>query len=52
MRLLVRNLRYHIFRVFGCPAYIHVSEKRTRLEPSSIKGIFVGYGETSQVYRI
>jgi hypothetical protein len=33
--------------------YIHVSkEKRTKLEPSGKKGTFVGYSETSKVYRI
>jgi hypothetical protein len=30
------------FRVFGCPVYIHVlEEKRTKLKPSSLKGIVV-----------
>jgi hypothetical protein len=34
-------------RIFGCPIYIHVPmEKRTKLEPSGNKGIFVGYNET------
>jgi transposase InsO family protein len=41
------------FRIFGCPVYIHVPvEKRTKLEPSGEKGIFVGYNETSKAYRI
>lgn len=32
------------FCVFNCPIYIHIlSEKKTKLEPSSLKGIFVGY---------
>jgi hypothetical protein len=40
-------------RIFGCPVYIHVpKEKRSKLEPSSKKGIFVGYRETSNAYRI
>jgi hypothetical protein len=31
------------FRVFGCLVYIHVhDEKRSKLDPSSLKGIFVG----------
>jgi hypothetical protein len=39
-------------RIFGCPIYIHVPvEKRTNLEPSGQKGIFLGY-ETSKAYRI
>jgi hypothetical protein len=40
-------------RIFGCPVYIHVpKEKRTKLEPSRKKGIFVGYSETLKAYRI
>jgi hypothetical protein len=41
------------FRIFGCPIYIHVPiEKRTKLEPSNRKGLFVGYSETSKAYRV
>jgi hypothetical protein len=41
------------FRIFGCSVYIHVLvEKRTKLEPSSRKGLFVGYNETSKAYRV
>jgi hypothetical protein len=30
-------------RIFGCPIYIHVpKEKRTKLEPSGKKGVFMG----------
>jgi hypothetical protein len=33
--------------------YIHVLvEKRTNLEPSGEKGLFIGYSETSKEYRI
>lgn len=40
-------------RVFGCPVYVHVlKEKRTKMEPSGKKGIFVGYTETSKAYRM
>ena len=40
-------------RIFGCPVYIHVpKERRTKLEPSGKKGIFIGYSETSKGYRI
>ena len=40
-------------RIFGCHVYIHVpKEKRSKLEPSGKKGIFVGYSETSKAYRI
>ena len=31
-------------RIFGYPVYIHIpKEKRTKLDPSGKKGIFVGY---------
>ena len=40
-------------RIFGCPVFIHVpKEKRTKLELSGRKGIFVGYSETSKAFRI
>ena len=40
-------------RIFGCPMYIHVhKEKRSKLEPSDKKGVFVGYSETSKAYQI
>ena len=33
--------------------YIHIpKEKRTKLDPSGKKGIFVGYSENSKAYRI
>ena len=38
-------------RIFGCPVYIHIpQEKRTKLDPSGKKGIFVGYSERSKAY--
>jgi hypothetical protein len=41
------------FRIFGCPVYIHVpKEKRMKLDPSSRKGTFVGYNESSKAYQI
>ena len=40
-------------RIFSCPVYIHIQkEKRTKLEPSGKKGIFVGYNESLKAYRI
>ena len=40
-------------RIFGCLVYIHIpKEKRTKLDPSGKKGIFVGYSESSKAYRI
>ena len=33
--------------------YIHIpKEKRTKLDPTGKKGIFVGYSESSKAYRI
>ena len=38
-------------RIFGCPVYIHVPrERRTKLEPSGKKGVFVGYSESAKAY--
>jgi hypothetical protein len=40
-------------RIFSNQVYVHIpSEKRTKLEPSSEKGIFVGHSETSKAYRV
>ena len=40
-------------RIFGCFVYIHIpKEKRTKLDPSGKKCIFVGYSESSKAYRI
>ena len=40
-------------RIFGFPVYIHIpKEKRTNLDPSRSKGIFVGYNETLKAFRI
>jgi transposase InsO family protein len=40
-------------RIFSCPVYIHVpKEKRTKLEPSGRKRVFVRYNETLKAYRI
>ena len=47
------KLEVNHLRIFGCPTYIHVpKEKRTKLEPSGRKGIFVGYRETSKAFKI
>lgn len=41
------------FCIFGYLVYIHIPiEKRTNLEPSSKKCLFVGYSETSKAYRV
>ena len=39
------------FCIFGCAIYTHVLEKkRTKFEPFSIKGIFIGCSETLKDY--
>ena len=39
--------------IFVCPVYVHIlKEKRTKLDPSGKKGIFVGYCEISKAFRI
>jgi hypothetical protein len=40
-------------RIFGCLTFYHVpSEKRTKLDPITEKGILVGYLEVSKAYQI
>jgi hypothetical protein len=40
-------------RIFGCLDYCHVaSKKRTKLEATVEKGIFVGYSDNSKAYRL
>ena len=40
-------------KILCCLVYIHIpKEKRTKLDPSGNKGIFVGYFERSKSYRI
>jgi hypothetical protein len=39
--------------IFGCLVFVHIpKEKRTKLDPSGKKGIFVGYCEVSKAFRI
>ena len=39
--------------IFGCLVYIHIpKDKRSKLDPSGKKGLFVGYSEHSKSYRI
>jgi hypothetical protein len=47
------KLEVNHFHIFGFLVYIHLLvEKRTKLEPSDRNGLFVGYSETSKVYRV
>ena len=40
-------------RIFGFPVYIHIpKDKRTKLDSSGKKGIFMGYSESLKAYRI
>ena len=40
-------------KIFGCLVYVHIlKEKRTKLDPSGKKGIFVGYREVSKAFKI
>ena len=37
-------------KIFSCPVYVHIlKEKRTKLDPSRKKGIFVGYCKVSKI---
>jgi hypothetical protein len=46
-----REVRH--FKIFGCLVYCHVpSDKRMKFNSTAEKGIFVGYSETSKVYRV
>jgi hypothetical protein len=41
------------FRIFGFPVFVHIpKEKKTKLDPSGQKGIFVGYSDTLKAYMI
>lgn len=47
------NLEVSHLRIFGCLVYTHVLvEKRRKLEPSSMKALFVRYNETYNAYMI
>jgi hypothetical protein len=40
-------------KIFGCPLFVHIpKERRTKLDPSGKKGLFVGYCEVSKAFRI
>ena len=40
-------------KIFGCLVFVHIpKEKRTKLDPSEKKGIFVGYCEVSKAFKI
>ena len=40
-------------KIFGCLMFAHIlKERRTKMDPSGNKGIFVGYCEVSKAFRI
>ena len=46
-----KKLEVSHLRIFSCPLYIHIpKEKRTKLDPSRKKGIFVGYSKILKAY--
>jgi hypothetical protein len=46
-----KKLEVSHLKIFGCPVFVHISkEKRTKLDPSGKKGIFVGYCEVSKAF--
>ena len=48
-----KKLEVSHLKIFGFPVYVHIlKEKRTKLDPSGKKGIFVGYCEVSKAFRI
>ena len=48
-----KNPEVSHLKIFGCPIYVDIpKEKKTKLDPSGKKGIFVGYCEVSKAFRI
>ena len=48
-----KKLEVRHFKIFGCIVYCHIpSNKRTKLESTAKKGIFIGYSETSKAYKV
>lgn len=47
------NEKPAIMRVFGCVGMVHIpKEKRKKLDPKSMKCIFLGYSDVSKAYRL
>jgi hypothetical protein len=48
-----KKLKVSHLKIFGFPVFLHISkEKKTKLDPSGKKGIFVGYYEASKASRV
>ena len=51
--LTIKKTEVRYLKIFGCPIFIRVpKEKRSKLDPSRKKGIFVGYSDHSKAYRV
>jgi hypothetical protein len=51
--LFGKKPRVSHIKIFGCPVFVHIpKEKRTKMDPSGNKGIFVGYYEVFKAFRI
>ena len=50
---IYKKLEVSLLKIFGCPVFVHIpKEKRTKLDPSGKKGIFVEYCNVSKTFRI
>jgi hypothetical protein len=48
-----QEVDYSFIRIFGCPAYIHISgENRSKLDPKSKKCIFLGFKKRVKGYKL
>ena len=47
-----RTPRYERLRVFGCPVFVHVHNRKKKLDDNAIKCVFLGYDYQSTAYRI
>jgi hypothetical protein len=48
-----KKLEVSHLKIFGCPVFVYIpKEKRTKLDPSGKKGIFVGYCEVSKAFKV
>uniref|UniRef100_A0A2N9EIR8 CCHC-type domain-containing protein n=1 Tax=Fagus sylvatica TaxID=28930 RepID=A0A2N9EIR8_FAGSY len=48
-----QEIDYSFMRIFGCPAYVHISgEDRSKLDPKSKKCIFLGFKKGVKGYKL
>jgi hypothetical protein len=49
----MKKLEVIHIKIFSCPIFVHIPKyKRTKMDPSGKKGIFVGYFEVSKAFKI